>query len=69
VTAGRYLNQIALSLRPASVTSASIALRQFCWHLLDCHPEVASFAQVKREHIESFKVALARRRTWNDRPL
>ena len=34
VTANRYLGQIALSLRPGSVTSASIALRQFCWHLL-----------------------------------
>ena len=34
VTANRYLGQIDLSLRPGSVTSASIALRQFCWHLL-----------------------------------
>lgn len=69
VTAGRYLNQIALSLRPASVTTASIALRQFCWHLIDEHPQVACFAEVRREHVESFKVALARRRTWNNRPL
>lgn len=69
VTANRYLGQIALSLRPGSVTSASIALRQFCWHLLDEHPEVEGFAQVSRLHVESFKLSLARRRTWNNRPL
>src|SRR3954453_10098593 len=48
VTAHRYLGQVALSFRPGSVTSASIALRQFCWHLLDEHPEVECFAQVAR---------------------
>ncbi|HXY27096.1 MAG TPA: tyrosine-type recombinase/integrase [Acidimicrobiales bacterium] len=69
VTANRYLGQIALSLRPKSVTNTSIALRQFCWHLLDEHPEVEGFAQVRREHIESFKVALSRRRTWKNTPL
>ncbi|HXW34833.1 MAG TPA: tyrosine-type recombinase/integrase [Acidimicrobiales bacterium] len=68
-TARRYLGQIALSLRPGSVTSASIALRQFCWHLIECHPEVESFAQVTREHVESFKMSLHRRRTWTSRPL
>jgi len=69
VTGSRYLDQIALSLRPASVTSASIALRQFCWHLLEHHCEVSSFSQVHREHIESFKAALLRRRTWDNKPL
>ena len=68
-TAGRYLGQIALSLRPASVTVADIALRQFCWHLLDEHPEVEGFAQVQRVHVESFKLSLARRRTLQNRPL
>src|SRR5436305_4379047 len=66
VTANRYLGQIALSLRPGSVTSASIALRQFCWHLLDEHPDVEAFAQVGRAQVESFKRSLLRRRTWND---
>jgi integrase/recombinase XerD len=68
-TARRYLGQIALSLRPGSVTSASIALRQFCWHLIEHHLEVEGFAQVTRHHVESFKVALVRRRTWKNRPL
>jgi len=68
-TARRYLGQIALSLRPGSVTSASIALRQFCWHLIEDHPEVEGFAQVSRLHVESFKVSLHRRRTWDNRPL
>ena len=69
VTANRYLGQIALSLRPGSVTSASIALRQFCWHLLDSHPAVEGFAEVNRLHVESFKLALAGRRSRNNRPL
>jgi len=69
VTANRYLGQIALSLRPGSVTSASIALRQFCWHLLDEHPDVDCFAHVSRLHVESFKRSLARRRTRHNRPL
>jgi integrase len=69
VTANRYLGQIALSLRPGSVTSASIALRQFCWHLLDEHPDIDGFAQVGRPQVESFKRSLLTRRTWNDRPL
>jgi len=69
VTANRYLGQIALSLRPGSVTSASIALRQFCWHLLDEHPDVDGFAHVNRLHVESFKRSLARRRTRHSTPL
>ena len=69
VTANRYLGQIALSLRPGSVTSASIALRQFCWHLLDKHPAVEGFAEVDRLHVESFKLSLACRRTRNNCPL
>ena len=69
VTANRYLGQIALSLRPASVAAASLALRQFAWHLLAEDPEVAGFAQVSRHHVEAYKLSLARRRTSTGGPL
>lgn len=57
VTAWRYLDQIALSLRPATVVAADVALRGLAQHLvaegLDC------FAAVQRRHIESYKQWLA----------
>ena len=55
-TADRYLAQLSVSLRPASVKVASTALRQFCFHVIDEHPEVECFSQVHRRHVESFKV-------------
>jgi integrase len=68
-TAERYLAQIAVSLRPASVVSASIVLRLFCEHLVYEHPDVAGFAQVGRVHVESYKLALAAHRTAKGTPL
>jgi site-specific recombinase XerD len=62
-TADRYLSQLSVSLRPASVKAASTALRQFCLHVIDEHPEVECFSQVHRGHVESFKVELAHRPT------
>jgi hypothetical protein len=41
----------------------------FCQHLLDNHPEVACFADIERTHIESFKLAVAARRTSRREPL
>jgi len=56
-TAWRYLDQIALSLRPATVDAADIDLRGLTQHLvaegLNC------FAAVERRHIESYKQWLA----------
>ena len=68
-TAERYLTQLSVSLRPASVTVAGIALRQFCLHLIETHPEVRRFSQVERPHAESFKAELAQRRTFDDKGL
>ncbi len=62
-TADRYLKQLSVSLRPASVKAASTALRQFCIHVIDEHPEVECFSQVHRCHVESFKTELAHRLT------
>jgi len=56
--ARRYLDQIALSLRPATMIVADRALRVLCHHLAAAHPDIRSFAQVERDHIESFKLAL-----------
>ena len=65
-TAWRYLDQIALSLRPASVDAADIALRGLVQHLVaegvDC------FAAIDRRHIESYKHWLATAGTRNGRP-
>ncbi len=36
----RYLDQIALSLRPASVVSAEGMLRRFAGYLTSNHPEI-----------------------------
>ena len=68
-TAHRYLTQLSVSLRPASVTVTGIALRQFCVHVIDNHPEVHCFSQVQRAHAESFKAELAQRRTFDDKGL
>lgn len=62
-TAQRYLAQISLSLRPSSVTVADATLRLFIDHLVAEHPDVSGFAEVGRAEIESFKLALAARRT------
>jgi site-specific recombinase XerD len=65
-TAWRYLDQIGLSLRPATVAAADIALRGLAQHLtaerLDC------FAAVERRHIESYKQWLATGGTRDRRP-
>lgn len=60
-TAARYLTQIGLSLRPASVTVADNALRQLCGYLITEAPQVTGFRDVRRAEIEAFKLHLARR--------
>jgi integrase/recombinase XerD len=51
----RYLDQIAVSLRPATVTSAEVMLRRFAGWLVSNHPDVVGLADVERRHIEAFK--------------
>ncbi|HZT66872.1 MAG TPA: tyrosine-type recombinase/integrase [Acidimicrobiales bacterium] len=68
-TAARYLAQIEVSLRPATVAKADEVLSRFCGHVVDHHPEVASFAEVGRPVIESFKLALASRLAPGGTPL
>ncbi len=67
-TMRRYLDQIALSLRPASVTSADGMLRRFGGYLTANHPEVGALVDVERRHIEAFKRYLPTRPGRNGRP-
>lgn len=59
VTMRRYLDQIALSLRPGSVETIDTTLRLFAEFLAANHPEVTSASRVARTHIEAFKPWLA----------
>lgn len=60
--ARRYVDQIALSLRPSSVANIEHHLREFGAWLADHHPHVASCAELERRHIEDFKRWLTRKR-------
>jgi len=68
-TASRYLDQIGLSQRPATVVAADRALRDFCRYLIADHPDTNGFAQVGRNHVEGFKALLGQRRTRGGTPL
>lgn len=57
--ARRYVEQVTLSLRPATVKHIEQHLRVFGTWLADHHPEVASCADLERRHIEAFKSWLA----------
>ena len=67
-TMGRYLDQIAVSLRPATVTSAEVMLRRFGGWLVSNHPEVNGLVDVERRHIEAFKRFLPTLPGRNGRP-
>ncbi len=60
-TAGRYLDQLAVSLRPSSVAVVDTTLRQLAGLLVQAHPEVLGVADIRREHIEHYKTWLADR--------
>ncbi|MGH8996472.1 MAG: tyrosine-type recombinase/integrase [Acidimicrobiales bacterium] len=56
-----YIDQVRLSLRPSTVESIERALREFVTFLASFDPEVAAVADIRRRHIEGFKLHLARR--------
>ena len=58
-TAQRYLEQVALSLRPNTVRHIDLDLRRFGTWLADTHPGVTGCADLRREHIEAFKLWLS----------
>jgi len=67
-TMQRYLDQISLSLRPASVVSADGMLRRFAGYLTAHHPEIGALVDVDRSHIEAFKRYLPTRAGKSGRP-
>ena len=56
-----YLEQLAVSSRPATVEAASLALRQFAAHVTRTDPTCVSVSAIERRHVESYKVALVAR--------
>ncbi len=59
LTGWRYIDQIALSLRPATVDVADNTLRSFAGYLVAAHGDVVGFVDVRRAHIEGFKAFFA----------
>jgi len=58
-TARRYVDQVKLSLRPATVNHIEHDLREFGTWLAEHHPEVGSCADLERHHVEAYKSWLA----------
>jgi integrase len=58
-----YVEQMRASLRPSTVNSIERALREFATFLRDQAPEVTAIAEIKRTHIEAFKLHLMARTT------
>jgi integrase len=56
-----YLDQLAVSSRPATVEAASLALRQFAAHVTRMDLTCVSVSAIERRHVESYKVALMAR--------
>jgi integrase len=64
-----YLNQIALTARPSTVTAADRALRLFGDWLNSFDPTMVAFRQLNRRHIEHYKLFLGARENGNGQPL
>ena len=56
-----YLEQLSVSSRPATVSAASLVLRQFAAHVTATDPACTCAAAVERRHVEAYKIALAAR--------
>jgi integrase len=57
-----YLEQISVSLRPSTVARAETILREFATFMTATEPAVAGVADLRRAHIEAYKLHL------NERP-
>lgn len=60
-TMHRYLDQLAVSLRPGSVETIDTTMRMFGRFVADHHPEVTGAVDIGRVHIEAFKPWLSSR--------
>jgi integrase len=60
-TVSRYLEQIALSLRPGTVHNSEATLREFFGFVAGRWPEARCVADLQRHHVEEYKSWLAER--------
>jgi integrase len=60
-TMARYLDQLAVSARPATVVAVDLTLRQFAGSVTTADPACRAMAQVTRTHFEHYKRWLAAR--------
>jgi integrase len=60
-TCRHYLDQIAVSVRPATVACADVAMRLFASWLIEHDATARSLGSVNRGHIEAYKLWLANR--------
>lgn len=56
-----YLDQITVSLRPSTVAGAERALREFAGFITTTSPTVARIADLRRAHVEAYKLHLSQR--------
>ena len=68
-TAHDYLNQIRVTARPGTVDSVDVALRMFGSWVIDHDPKVVALQQIKRTHIEGYKLWLGTRENYKGQPL
>ena len=68
-TMASYLDQLAVSARPATVGAVEGALRHFAGQVTEADPECTSMAAVERRHIEAHKLWLAARPGKAGKPL
>jgi hypothetical protein len=68
-TVGRYLEQIALSIRPGTVRRHEAVLREFAWFVREREPDVTTAAAFARRHVEDYKVWLSSRPAQRGGPL
>ena len=68
-TVHHYLDQMAHSLRPATIDRYEVWLRQFADFLATYPPPATHIREVNRVHVEAFKTHLAERATGRDQRL
>lgn len=68
-TVQRYLEQLALSLRPTTVANAEKTLREFSTFVVAEEPTVRQTADLVRHHLEAYKRWLAERPSIRGGPL
>ena len=68
VTGWRYVDQIALSFRPATIELVDNTLRCFARFCVDAHPDLDGFVDVRRAHVEGFKAFFAAHGTFQGAP-